>query len=230
MLLPSVSLSPAVCHSRSILSLYHAFMSPPLVMQGSMDDLSCLAPLTRLNDLYASLLSNPPVPLFYLIPSPCHPFPPLSLIPARPPLPSHLPLPALPSHSSLPTLPPLPTHSSLAALPSLLSHPYPPISSCSANTCSYSLRNATVSQLPHSLLAAEALPKVATTQPAQAPLWITWAGLNGFTGSIPSTISALTKLTDLYALTALNQLALFFNNLSGSIPAGITKLKGLQDL
>ncbi|CAI5493748.1 unnamed protein product, partial [Closterium sp. Naga37s-1] len=38
------------------------------------------------------------------------------------------------------------------------------------------------------------------------------AGLNGFTGTIPSTISALTNLTEL---------ELYFNNLSGSIPAGI---------
>ncbi|CAI5970138.1 unnamed protein product, partial [Closterium sp. NIES-64] len=47
------------------------------------------------------------------------------------------------------------------------------------------------------------------------------AGLNGFTGSIPSTISALTALTDL---------ELYFNNLTGSIPAGISKLAELKYL
>ncbi|CAI5493754.1 unnamed protein product, partial [Closterium sp. Naga37s-1] len=47
------------------------------------------------------------------------------------------------------------------------------------------------------------------------------AGLNGFTGSIPSTISTL---------TALNELQLNFNNISGSIPVSITSLLNLQDL
>ncbi|CAI5485689.1 unnamed protein product [Closterium sp. Naga37s-1] len=41
------------------------------------------------------------------------------------------------------------------------------------------------------------------------------AGLNGFTGSIPSTISALTALTDL---------ELYYNNISGTIPAAIAHL------
>ncbi|CAI5465788.1 unnamed protein product [Closterium sp. Yama58-4] len=47
------------------------------------------------------------------------------------------------------------------------------------------------------------------------------AGLNGFTGSIPSTISALTALTNL---------ELYGNNISGSIPAGISKLLKLNSL
>ncbi|CAI5997597.1 unnamed protein product, partial [Closterium sp. NIES-65] len=63
-----VSTDPFLSHDPTDILSAQSSMRPP-VMQGSMDDLSCLAPLTRLQDLYASLHPNPPSPSLSLIPA-----------------------------------------------------------------------------------------------------------------------------------------------------------------
>ncbi|CAI7926794.1 unnamed protein product, partial [Closterium sp. NIES-53] len=141
------------------------------VMQGSVDDLSCLAPLTRLQHL---ALMN------------------LNLTAGDFP-------------------------SSVAALPSLmhLDLSFLPITQLPQWIAS-------LSKLTHLDVTGNLTVRRSALFPTEwmvlTRLETLRAGLNGFTGSIPSTISALTALTIL---------ELYGNNISGSIPAGISKLPNL---
>ncbi|CAI5493810.1 unnamed protein product, partial [Closterium sp. Naga37s-1] len=144
------------------------------IEQGSMDDLSCLAPLTRLQDL--ALMS-------------------LNLTSGD--FPSSLSALTSLKHLDLSFLP-------ITRLPEWIA----------------SLAKLTHLDVTGNLHVHHSAP-FPTEWMALTRLETLRAGLNGFTGSIPSTISALTALTIL---------ELYGNNISGSIPVGISKLTRLHAL
>ncbi|CAI5483163.1 unnamed protein product [Closterium sp. Yama58-4] len=148
-------------------------MGPP-VMQGSMDDLSCLAPLTRLQTL---TLTN------------------LNLTAGE--LPSTLSALTSLRHLDLSFL-------HITRLPQWIST----LSRLTYLDVTGSFDVHRVAPFPTEWMALTGLSTLR-------------AGLNGFTGSIPSTISALTALTDLDVSD---------NNLNGSLPDSITRLASLQHL
>ncbi|CAI5965731.1 unnamed protein product [Closterium sp. NIES-65] len=161
---------PYLNESPSDLEQYQPFP----VMQGSVNDLSCLAPLTRLQDLALMNLNLT-----------AGDFP--SSVAALPSL-MHLDLSFLP----------------ITRLPQWIA---------SLSKLTYLDVTGNLTFRRSALFPTEwmALTRLETLR----------AGLNGFTGSIPSTISALTALTIL---------ELYGNNISGSIPAGISKLPKLDYL
>ncbi|CAI7794592.1 unnamed protein product, partial [Closterium sp. NIES-53] len=144
------------------------------VMQGSMDDLSCLAPLTRLQNLAL-----------------------MSLNLAAGDLPSSLSMLTSLKHLDLSFLP-------ITRFPQWIA----------------SLSKLTYLDITGKLHVHHSAP-FPTEWIALTRLETLRAGLNGFTGSIPSTISALTALTTL---------DLYGNNISGSIPTGISELPRLNAL
>ncbi|CAI5520350.1 unnamed protein product, partial [Closterium sp. Naga37s-1] len=148
-------------------------MGPP-VMQGSMDDLSCLAPLTRLQTLS---LTN------------------LNLTAGE--LPSSLSALTSLRHLDLSFL-------RITRLPQWISS----LSRLAYLDVTGSFDVHLIAPFPTEWMALTGLAALRV-------------GLNGFTGSIPSTISAL---------TALSNLDLHYNSLLGSIPAGISNLTSLQYL
>ncbi|CAI5493735.1 unnamed protein product, partial [Closterium sp. Naga37s-1] len=170
---PQPSPDPYVEDYPTDMPMNHSSMGPP-VMQGSMDDLSCLVPLTRLQTL---TLAN------------------LNLTAGE--LPSSL--------SALTSL----THLDLSFL--------------------------RITRLPQWISSLSKLAYLDVTGNLDvhrtAPFPTEWmaftglvslqAGLNGFTGSIPSTISALTNLTDLDVRD---------NQLNASLPDSISRLASLQHL
>ncbi|CAI7924451.1 unnamed protein product [Closterium sp. NIES-54] len=138
------------------------------VLQGPMADLSCLAPLTRLQHLALRNLDLTPGPLPPALSA-------LTLL-------THLDIQFLRA-TSLPTW--------ITALSSLK---YLDV------TGNFDVHRST---------------PFPTEWTALTGLGSLRAGLNGFTGSIPSTISALTALYDL---------ELYYNNISGTIPAAMANL------
>ncbi|CAI5969781.1 unnamed protein product [Closterium sp. NIES-64] len=184
-----------------------ATMSAP-VLQGPMAGLSCLALLTRLRHLYGPLPlpSHLFLPAFsYLLSHPCPPSPAFSLIPARL---------LLPSLSSLPAFPSPLTHASLDVTGNFNVHrsaPFPTewMALTGLDTLAHFLAQHPPVRPPLLPLAPPLLSHLPSSRPSPplAPPLLSHlpssrgtcrrAGLNGFTGSIPSTISALTALTDL---------------------------------
>ncbi|CAI5493774.1 unnamed protein product [Closterium sp. Naga37s-1] len=157
------------------------------VLQGPMADLSCLAPLTRLQHLALRNLNLTPGPLPPALSA-------LTLL-------THLDIQFLPA-TSLPTW--------ITALSSL---EYLDV------TGNFHVHRST--PFPTEWTALTGLGSLPTALPTSqqcalpSPCTSRRAGLNGFTGSIPSTISALTALYDL---------ELYYNNISGTIPAAMANL------